>query len=309
MVTRILLATSSFGAADASPLQVLKAAGVALVRNPHGRTLTESETIELLSDVDGTIAGTEPLNAKVLASAPRLRAISRVGVGTETIDLAAARARQIAVHTTPDAVTDAVAELTLAGLLSLMRGLPQADVNMREGKWLRPMGSLLTGKTVGIIGLGRIGRRVSSLLLPFGVTLLGSDPAVDPQWAQANHVTLVSLHSLLSSADIVLVHASQPTNAAPLLGPTEMQLMKKGALLVNTARGSLVDEIALADALQGHLGGAYLDTFSHEPYEGPLARLSNTVLSPHLGSYAREARARMEMEAVRSILTTLGVKE
>lgn len=302
----IAVSVSSFGVANSGPRDQLEAAGAQLVENPFGRTLSEEEAAELVRDADGLIAGTEPLTATVLGGAPRLRAISRVGIGTDNVDLQAAARLGIAVFNTPDAVTEAAAELTVGGILAVLRHLQWMDAELRAGRWSRKMGTLLSGKTVGIVGMGRVGKRVATLLEPFGVELLGYDIFPDREWASTHAVTLAPLDDLLERADVVTIHTSKTPDIGPVLGPTELSTLKEGAVLVNTARGGLVDEAALLEGLgSGRLGGAYLDVFAEEPYTGPLRELPNVVLTPHAGSYAHEARARMESEAVGQLLSFL----
>ena len=295
----VALSISSFGEADPEPLEDLRRS-VRVLDNPHGRKLNADEVADLLREADATIAGTEPLSAEVLEQAPRLKAISRVGVGLGNVDLDAAERFGIRVFSTPDAVTDAAAELALAGLLSVLRHVAAMDAELRAGRWTRRMGSLLRGKTVGIVGTGRIGCRVAALLAPFEVRLLGFDPGADAVRVDAAGIELVDLDELLGAADVVMLHAAGNER---IVDAGRIGLMKKGAVLVNAARGSLVDEAALRDALAGgRLGGAYIDTFETEPYEGPLRELDNVVLTPHAGSFAREARALMEREAVDNLL-------
>ncbi len=297
----VLLSVSSFGAAGDGPLRLLEAAGVNVVPNPHGRKLTEDEVAELIAGVDGVIAGTEPLNAAVLERAAHLRVISRVGVGLENVDLNAALRMGIVVRNTPEALTDAVAELTLGGILSVIRQIGRMDRDMHAGAWERQMGGLLRGKTVGIVGLGRIGRRLAELLRPFEVRLLASDRAPEAAVAEQLGVRYVELDELLRESDVVTLHL--PGMEDSLLGANEIARMKAGAILVNASRGGLVDEAALHAALaDGRLAGAYLDTFASEPYDGPLRDLPTVLLTPHAGSYAAEARERMETEAAQNLL-------
>lgn len=300
----VLLSVSSFGVADPAPRERLVASGLEVRDNPHGRRLKVGEISALISDVDGLIAGTEPLNGDVLRQADRLRVISRVGVGLENVDLNAALRQGIVVKNTPDAVTDPVAELALSGILNLLRHIGRMDREMRAGEWNRRMGSLLRGRTVGIVGLGRIGRRLAELLAPFEVTLLAADRAPDHHAAARLNVEYVSLEALLERADVVTLH--MPGGDRPVIGEAELAQMKPDAVLLNTSRGGLVDEDALVDALRAErLGAAYIDTFVNEPYDGPLRELPNVLLTPHAGSYAAEARARMEMEAVDNLLEAL----
>jgi D-3-phosphoglycerate dehydrogenase / 2-oxoglutarate reductase len=302
----VAISVSSFGAADPAPRTLLAGAGARLVENPHGRTLTETEVVELLRDADGLIAGTEPLTAQVLEGAGRLRAISRVGVGTDNVDLAAAARLGIAVFNTPAAVTQAAAELTLGGILSVLRHIHWMDRELRDGRWTRKMGTLLSGKTVGIVGLGRIGKRVAGLLEPFGVERIGYDIFPDTTWAHEHHVAIIPFHDLLERAHVVTIHTSKTPDVGPIFGRAELARMRPGAVIVDTARGDVLDEDALADAIrEGRLAGAYLDVFAKEPYDGPLRELDNVLLTPHAGSYAEEARLRMETEAVEQLLAFL----
>jgi len=300
----VLLSVSSFGVADPAPRDRLEAAGMRIIDNPHGRRLREDEVAELIVDADAVIAGTEPLSARVLDGARRLRVISRVGVGLDTVDLNAALRNGIVVRITPDALTDSVAELTLSGILNVLRHLGRMDREMREGVWNRRMGALLRERTVGIVGLGRIGRRLAELLAPFGCELLASDRAPDESAAARLGVTYVELDELLARADVVTLHL--PGVGHPIVAAPELARMKPTAVLVNASRGGLVDEDALLGALRDEtIAGAYLDTFEEEPYEGPLRELPNVLLTPHAGSYAAEARIRMETEAVENMLAAL----
>jgi D-3-phosphoglycerate dehydrogenase / 2-oxoglutarate reductase len=300
---RVLISTSSFGVADRSPLERLEREGFEVSLNPYGRVLTEDEISGLIAEVDGLIAGTEPLSERVLAEASRLRVISRVGVGTEGIDFEAAERRGVQVFITPDALTDAVAEITIGAMLTLLRGIHQMNEALHDGRWEKSMGQLLRGKTVGIVGLGRIGKAVALLLAPFGVRRIARDAEPDHAWAAANGVEFMPLRDLLAQAEIATVHAS---GRECLIGPEELALLPDGALVLNAARGGLVDEAALYEAVtSGKLAGCYLDTFAREPYEGPLRDLPNALLTPHAGSYAREARVRMEGEAVENLLVGL----
>lgn len=300
----VALSVSSFGEASEEPLERLRAAGVRVLPNPHGRKLTAEEVAALIADCDGIIAGTEPLTDEVLGAAPRLRVISRVGVGLDNVDLPAAERRGIAVRNTPDAVTDPVSELTVGGIITVLRRVAEMDRELRAGRWTRLMGGLLRERTVGIVGFGRVGRRVAELLRPFGARLIACDPAEGcEEAARERGVELLALGALLADSDIVTLHCG---GERPVLGAEEIASMRAGAILVNAARGGLVDETALHDALaEGRLAGAYLDVFAREPYDGPLRELDTVLLTPHAGSYAAEARVQMESEAVENLLESL----
>jgi D-3-phosphoglycerate dehydrogenase len=284
---------------------MLKEAGLEVSLNPHKRKLTEVEVEELLRDIDGLIAGVEPLTEKVMKSASRLKVISRCGVGMDSVDLEAAEKLGIKVFNTPDAVTPAVAELTIGLMLSCLRHIPQSHDIIKNGHWSKQMGYLLKGKRVGIIGFGRIGAEVGRLVSAFGADVLYHDPADVSCPAGAE---CVDKDTLIQSADIISLHASCGKRQCPLIGSDEIKKMKNSAMLINTSRGELVDEQALYYALsKGEVLAAGIDVFQNEPYTGPLRELDNVVLTCHIGSYAKEARARMELEAAENLLRGLGL--
>ena len=296
---RILIGPSSFAAVDAAPLERLRAAGFDIVPNPFGRKLSEQEVGELLVGVTGLIAGLEPLHRAVLERS-ELRVISRCGAGMSNVDLEAAADLGIAVRSTPDAPTTAVAELTLGAMLALLRHIVPMNAALHEGRWARVIGAQLEGRTVAVIGCGRIGRRVGALVSAFGARVVAVDPqpaGVDPA------MPVASLGEALAIADIVTVHAS---GEATILGAAELSTLKPGALVLNCGRGGLVDEAALCAALDsGRVSGAWVDTFGDEPYSGPLSAYPQVLLTPHIGSYTDECRRRMEMEAVENLLEAL----
>ena len=282
---------------------MLEAWGAQYRLNAQGRKLTAEEIASLLGDVDGLVAGTEPLTREVLLRAPRLKVISRCGTGLDNVDLAAAEELGIQVRNTPDAHVDAVAELTLAAMLSALRKLPEADRSIRAGDWKKPMGRLLRGRTVGLVGLGRVGRRLIELLAPFQVDVLATDPNEDSDLAASMGVQYVTLDELLEKSDIVSLHLPYSADVRHLINAERLGRMKSDAVLVNCARGGLVDEEALCAALrEGRLGGAHLDTFESEPYAGPLCELTGLTLTSHIGSYAVEGRVQMERQAVENLI-------
>lgn len=304
-MTDILVTLSMFAEASDEPLRLLKASGLAFEVNRTGKRMTPADVLAAAPDARGIVAGVEPYTDPTLAMLPKLRCISRVGAGVDSIDLAAAERRGIRVLSTPDETVPAVAEHTLALMLGLLRQLPRVDAATKARAWERTMGHLLGGKTVGIVGLGRVGRQVAQLVQAFGADVLASDPRADARWASDHAVALVPLGELLARSDIVSLHATRE-GTAPLLGRSEIAAMRPGAWLVNTARGELVDEPALAEALQrGKLGGAALDVFAEEPYRGPLCDMPNVVLTPHQATLTHETRAAMETRAVQNLLSHL----
>lgn len=303
---KVLIGPSSFSEVDHSPLERLTETGCDVIDNPFKRKLTKSELIDLLNEgVTGLIAGLEPLDREVLESS-KLKVVSRCGSGLSNVDLETAKEFNIEVCFTPDGPTSAVAELTLGAMLGLLRMIPLMDKNLHEGRWTKKIGMQLEGKTVVIIGYGRIGKKVASLLLPFNVNLLVVDPFLQEPIDDMPSA-VVSLEEALPKADIVTLHSS---GKDCVLGKKEFQLIKPGAFVLNAARGGLIDEVALISAIEGgRIRGAWLDTFKQEPYVGLLTRYPQVVLTPHVGSYTLECRKRMEMEAVQNLIKVLKKKK
>lgn len=300
---KVSINTSTFAEHDRSPLKKMERAKINFSLNPFKRTLKENEIIELAHEAVGMIAGTEPLNARVLSRLPKLRVISRCGVGQDNVDLVYAKKKGIKVFTTPEGPTDAVAELTVGVMLNLLRRVPSMHEQLKRGIWQKEMGHLLKGKTVGIVGFGRIGQRVGELLRPFRVDVLYHDVR---RIKCSGNFKAVALPDLLKKSDIVTLHMNADNQNGSFIGALQMKQMKKGSWLINMSRGGIVDEKALYKALvAGHLFGAALDVFEKEPYRGPLAELKQVILTPHIGSYAKEARIQMEIEAVDNLIGAL----
>jgi D-3-phosphoglycerate dehydrogenase / 2-oxoglutarate reductase len=303
-MSTILITTSSFGKNDPSPLNYLKKSGLSPVLNPFGRKLTEKEVLDLIQKHNpvGILAGVEPLTADVLGQAQSLKAIARAGIGMDSVDQNAAGNLGISVSNTPDAPTIPVAELTLGMILSLMRGIHFTDASIRSGGWERPMGNLLYGKTLGIIGCGRIGTRLAKYLKAFECRVIGCDPACEYH----DHIIIHDLDTLLYQSDIISLHLPYMFETHHFMNQQRIHNMKPGSYLVNAARGGLLDENALYKALaDGHLAGAALDCFEQEPYTGPLKDLGNVLLTGHIGSYAKEARVMMETQAAQNLISQL----
>jgi D-3-phosphoglycerate dehydrogenase / 2-oxoglutarate reductase len=302
---QVLISTSSFNLDNFAQLSDLNKAGVEVKLNPFAARLTEEQVIDLLgTDTIGLIAGLEPLTQNVLKSAKSLKVIARVGTGLDSVDLVAAKELGITVLNTPDAPTKAVAELTIAHILGLLRNVSQADRQVRVGVWKGLMGSLLESKTVGIVGFGRIGKRVATLLSAFGASVIISDAQVE----QSDYPN-IELDELCIKSDILSLHLPYNEATHHIINEKNLNLMKKGSYIVNISRGGLVDETALLAALKsGHLAGAALDCFEQEPYEGELRNLETVQITAHMGSYARETRDLMEQEASRLLVNALHEK-
>jgi D-3-phosphoglycerate dehydrogenase / 2-oxoglutarate reductase len=299
---KIVVSTTSFAEFDKSPLTLCERSGYAVFLNPYRRKVKAEELVELAKDAVGLVAGTEELGGQVLSKLPQLKVISRCGAGLESVDIEAAKKLNIKVFNTPDAPTRSVAELTIALTLNLLRKVNQMDLAIRSGSWDKMMGNLLYGKKAAIIGFGRIGKAVAHLLEQLGCEVAFYDPFIEKD---AGHFKRMEKDDLLSWADIVSLHAATKET---ILGDRELRMLKKGAWVINISRGEAIDENALYESLKsGHLSGAALDVFRQEPYGGPLKELKNVILTPHIGSYAKEARIKMEMDAVENLLK--GLKE
>jgi D-3-phosphoglycerate dehydrogenase len=303
---KILTAPSSIGEISSKPFDLLYENGYDVINNPFRRKLTEDEVIELAKDCIGIVAGVEPLTKRVMDALPELRCISRVGVGMDNVDLEYAQSKNIVVVNTPDGPTRSVAELTLSMTMSMLRRIPQADIALKNRQWKKQTGNLIFNKTIGIIGLGRIGRMVAELFRSIGNTVIGFDPYADKQWAKEKDVSLVSFEEVLSQTDILSMHIPGNKDKTSVIGEREIEKMKDGAFLVNLSRGGVVDETALYRALEnGKLAGAAVDVFTQEPYFGPLCELDNIILTPHIGSYAKEGKLQMEVDAVNNLIYVL----
>lgn len=215
---KVFISTSSFGKYDTSPLKLLEDASLDVQLNPYRRKLTPDECLKLYRDIDGLIAGTEALTADVLKSARNLKVISRCGVGIENIDMNTAKELGIKVFTTPDAPTQSVAELTVGLLLDLLRGISVADRSVRAGLWQKNMSSLLSGKTLGILGLGRIGKRVVELTQPFNLKYIAWDMSPDRQFADKYGIEFSGLDELLGKADVITIHLPYTSELSGVIG-------------------------------------------------------------------------------------------
>lgn len=247
------------------------------------------------------------VTAPWIAKAHDLRLIGRAGVGVDNIDLEAATLRGIAVVNSPSANTVAACEHTLGLMLALSRNIPQADADVKRGRWQRAqwMGAELQGKTLGIVGLGRVGREVAKRALSFGMKVLAQDPFVTAEQAAELGITLTGLKELLSASDFVTLHAPASDKTRHLIDAEKLSWLKKGSRLINCARGELVSERALVEALSsGRLAGAALDVFEKEPLppESPLRQLPQVILTPHLGASTQEAQGKVALELARSVI-------
>ncbi|WP_432840049.1 NAD(P)-dependent oxidoreductase [Dactylosporangium sp. CA-092794] len=302
---RILVTPRSLterGLTAAGDLEPLRAKGYDLVAGPAGRLPTEEQLIELLPGCAGWLAGVERITDRVLGAAPGLRVISRNGAGTDGIDLAAARRRGVRVERAAGANAQGVAELTLALTLSALRHVPWSAAGVARGRWERTLGAELADCTIGVVGLGAVGSRVARLFTALGARVLATDPV-----STGPGVRMTGLEELLAAADAVTLHCPPLDGGRPLVDDDRLALLRRGAVLVNTARSALVDDHAVLTALRdGTLSAYAVDAFDAEPPElTPLLRHERVIATPHLGGYTAASVRRATSQAVVNLLAAL----
>jgi D-3-phosphoglycerate dehydrogenase len=268
---------------------------------------TEDELLALIGDCDAAIAGIDPYSARVLEAAPRLKIVARTGVGYDAVDVEAATRLGIVVTNAPASNAVSVAEHTMGLMWAVLRRAVPLHNALAAGRWERAPGFELAGKTLGIVGLGNIGQRVAVRARAFDMTVIATDPVRYEDFAERHGIRYVPLDELLRTADIVSLHAPLDATTRHMINRRTLEMLKPTAYLINCARGGLVDEEALVEALRSRrIAGAGLDVFEHEPRPHPgLAALDNVVLSPHLAGVTQEAIARMAAAGVRAVLTYL----
>ena len=252
------------------------------------------------------VAGVENLNAKVIDALPNLKCISRVGVGMDSVDIPHAESKGIKILNTPNGPTRAVAELTLGLTMSLLRKIPNAHYDLRNKVWKKQTGNLLFEKKVGILGLGRIGRMTAEMFRALGNQVAGYDLYPNEEWAKEYGIEVLNLKELLTSCDIITIHVPGKKDGSAIITKAELDLLKDDAFLVNVSRGGVIDEDDLYDVLtSGKLSAVALDVFNQEPYAGRLCDVENVVLTPHIGSYAKEGKLKMEVDAAQNLINAL----
>ncbi len=294
---RIAVGASTFGVAGGDAIDILEKHNIELIKNPYGRKLTVEETIEHLQNVDGLLAGLETLNADVFTHTPNLKAVSRIGIGMDNVDMDACKRFNIKVSNTPDAPTEAVSEIALAALLSIAHQIPMSNQDMHQKVWKKRMGFSVSGLNVLFIGYGRIGRRFADHLKYLGANILIYDP-FKPD------ISLKTIEEGIEKADVITIHASGRDR---ILDSKLINRFKEGTVLLNCARGTLVDEMAVYESLKnGKISFYWADVYSEEPYTGILTECENAILTPHIATFSKQCRIQMEVEAVNNILRDLG---
>lgn len=272
--------------------------------NKTGERLSETDLMKALANVQGVIAGTEIFSRRVIDQCNSLKVISRVGVGIDSIDLGAAQEKGIRIVTTPDSPVQSVAEHTLALALCVLKNIPRYNEQMRKKNHAVTAGTLLSEKTVGIAGMGRIGTRVAELFECLGCHIFFYDPMVTRQTPSA-WKRVDSIKDLVECSDIVSIHATPQADGSPLIDANVLS-HANGITLINTARGTLIDEQSLISALSsGKVKAAALDVFPSEPYSGGLLSFPQVIATPHVASNTVESRLQMEMESVNNLIKSL----
>jgi D-3-phosphoglycerate dehydrogenase len=299
---RILATPRSFKTAG-KHLELLHKNGCTVNLFSKEKPLSGKELAEKIPGYDALIVGLDDCNTDVIAAADKLKAISRNGAGYDTVDIEAASKKNIVVMYAPGTNTLGVAELTLGLMYALARDLPNVALAARQGQWPRSMGWELAGKTLGIIGLGAIGRAVAKRALANDMRVLAFDPYAKPYLT----VELTDLETVIKQADVLSLHTALTSETQNLINTERLTQMKPGSYLINTARGGLVDETALYNALKnGTLAGAVMDAFANEPPEGnPLLGLPNFIATPHIGANTKESVARANLQAAKNVLDIL----
>jgi len=303
---KVYVTAKSFGKVVPDGLKILEKVAE-IKRNPYNRPMTEEELTQNLKDADAVVLGVDKCSRKVIESLERLKVIGRHGVGLDNVNLDAATEKGVIVTYTPHVNADSVAEHTWALILALARKIIPADASTKAGRWegFNFIGLELSSKTIGIIGLGAIGQRVAKRARGFDMNILYYDKRRNKALESEMGVTFVDLERLLRESDIVSIHAALTSETKRMIGTRELQMMKKTALLINTARGEIIDENILVQALrEGWIAGAALDVFEREPPE-QLLKTDNVVLTPHIASYTTEALRRMDTMVAEDIVKVL----
>jgi len=303
----VLVTPRSFGAQAPELIEVLENAVGEVRRNRTGKPLAATELSGLMGDVDGLIAGLDDIDTRVFESAPRLKVVARYGVGVSNVDLEAASRHGVAVTNTPGANADAVAELTIALMFCLARSITTEVRSVESGSWKSGYGIEIAGKTVGVIGFGRVGRAVASRARALGCRVLAHDPFI-PDEAIVQEAEPATKIDLIAESHFLTLHTPLTVATTGMVDRGFLRRMRRDAFLINTARGGLIVEPDLAAALDGHeLAGAALDTLTSEPPspDNPLLGREDVLITPHIGAHTVEATTAMGRLALDNLLSAL----
>ena len=304
---KVLITPPGFAKNDKKPLDMLKQQGYQLIINPYGRQMTKDEMIEMVKDVDAIIIGTDPLGKDVMECSSNLKVISKYGVGTDNIDLKYAKDKNIIVTRTIGANSDAVADTAFALMMAVSKKIVVIDSDCRKGLWNETETFEINKKTLGLIGLGFIGKGVAKRASGFEMKVLAYDIIKDEEYAAKNNIEYVSLERLLRESDFISIHVPLLPETKYMIGAKEIKMMKPRAVIVNTARGGIIDEDALIIALrENRILGAGLDVFEVEPFNSSLwYDIPNVVLSSHCAADTYESTHKMSMMSAQNVIDNL----
>ena len=303
-MNKILITPRSYGKTDMSVLEKLKAAGFEPVMNPYGQILTKEQMIKEIADCVGVILGVDPMDKDVIDAAPQLKAIAKYGVGTDNIDLKYAQEKGIKVSITRAANANAVADMAFALICACARRLTFINDKCHAKDWTKTMGLDIYGKTIGIMGLGAIGKGVAKRASGFDMKVLAYDVFKDEAFAKANNVTFVEPEEIFKTCDFISLHLPLTEETAKIVNADTLAMMKQNAVLVNTARGGLIDDEALIEALQSRkIAGAGLDVFNEEPpADERWYQLDNIIMGSHAAASTNGASETMSRMATENVI-------
>lgn len=304
---KVLTTPRSYGKTNPEFFDMLASKGIEVVKNETGGILDKETIKALIADCDGVILGVDPMDAEVIAAAPKLKAIAKYGVGVDNIDMDAAKARGIAVSRAVGANSEAVADYAMALILAVARKTVTIDSRCRQGDWKKITTRDVSHATLGLLGFGAIGKNVARRAQGFGMTVLAHDPYWDEVYAAANGITRATPEEIYDRCDVISLHLPLLPETKNFIGAAELNRMKKDVILVNTARGGLIDETALLDALEtGSIYGAGIDAFAEEPPEDPRwMTLENVVLGSHCAASTAGASYGMGLIATENLIRDL----
>ncbi|WP_129724767.1 phosphoglycerate dehydrogenase [Xylanivirga thermophila] len=305
---KILVTPKSFSKARDKAYELLKDIDAEIMENNTGRTYTEEEMENLCKDVDGVIVGIDPMNERVLRSARHLKAISKYGAGLDNIDLNTAQEMGIKVDRAVATNATSVAELAVGFMFTMSRYIVPSAICVKQGGWDRSIGRELTDKTVGIVGLGAIGREVARMTQGLGMKILAYDPYFnDKRTIEKYDISMVDLEELFKKSDFITLHSPLTDETENMINKETLSMMKHTAYLINTSRGGLINEEDLYNALVvGTIAGAAQDVFSKEPAGNhKLLSLDNFILTPHIGAFTKEATERMVVQSTKNLINML----
>lgn len=307
MSLKVLVTSTSFGKMVKEPVELLSNQSYEIIWNKLGRPLKEKEVMERVKGIDAYIAGLDEITARVIEAADKLKVISKYGAGVDNIDIEAATKKKIVVTNTPEANTEAVADLTFGLILAVARHIPQADRSTKRGEWRKFFGRGVSGKTLGIVGMGRIGKAVTRRARGFRMKVIYWDCRREINIEKEVQAEYVDLKTLLRKSDFVSLHLTLTKETRGLIGKEELKLMKSTTFLINTARGPIVNENALYECLRDKvIAGAAVDVYSNQPpRNSPLLSLDNIITTPHMGAYTYESIMNMGITSVRNVVDVL----